>query len=148
MCVSGWPEVMRVLKASEKLLEDTLRCDEKSVAEGLDRAHTEVASILTFNDENSLGCAIGLAYFSARKDYRMIGFADVVFLPLPTVAKPALVIKLKYNKSADTAISQIKDRQYVRTLEGYGGEILLVGVSYDKNNVNKPYNCVIEKLSV
>ncbi len=155
MCVSGWPEVMRVLKASEKLLEDTLRCDEKSVAEGLDRAHTEVASILTFNDENSLSCAIGLAYFSARKDYRMIwelpaghGFADVVFLPLPAVGKPALVIELKYNKSADTAISQIKDRQYVRTLEGYCGEILLVGVSYDKNNVNKPYNCVIEKLSV
>lgn len=155
MCVSGWPEVMRVLKASEKLMEDTLRCDEKSVAEGLDRAHTEVASILTFNDENSLGCAIGLAYFSARKDYRMIRelpaghwVADVVFLPLPTVAKPALVIELKYNKSVDTAISQIKDRQYVRTLEGYCGEILLVGVSYDKNNVNKPYNCVIEKLSV
>ena len=61
MNAGGWPEVMRVLKASERLLEATLCCDEESVARGLDRAHTEAASILTYNDENSLGCAIGLA---------------------------------------------------------------------------------------
>ena len=57
--VSGWPEIVRILKASDKLLEDTLNGDEGSVAEGLDRAHTEAASILTYNDENSLACAIG-----------------------------------------------------------------------------------------
>ena len=155
MSVGGWSEVMRVLKASEKLLEDTLRCDEKSVAEGLDRAHTQVASILTYNDENSLGCAIGLAYYSARKDYRIIrempaghGFADVVFLPLPFCKKPALVVELKYDKSAETAISQIKDRGYTQALEGYFGDVLLVGVNYDKDNVNKPHSCVIEKTGV
>lgn len=153
MSVGGWSEVMRILKASEKLLEDTLCCDEKSVAQGLDRAHTEVASILTYNDENSLGCAIGLAYYSARKDYKLIrelptghGFADVVFLPLPFSEKPALVIELKYDKSADTALQQIKDRGYTQALEGYSGEILLVGVNYDKDSENKPHSCVIEKL--
>ncbi|MCM1258986.1 MAG: ATP-binding protein [Roseburia sp.] len=153
MSTGGWPEVMSVLKASEKLLEDTLLCDEKSVAEGLDRAHMEVSSILTYNDENSLGCAIGLAYYSARKDYRLIrefptgkGFADIVFLPLPSVGKPALVVELKYDKSADTAIQQIKDRDYTQALEGYTGEILLVGINYDKENVDKPHSCVIEKL--
>ena len=152
MSVGGWPEVMRVLKASEKLLEDTLRCDEESVAEGLDRAHTEVASILTYNDENSLSCAIGLAYYSARKDYKLIrelpaghGFADVVFLPLPFSNKPALVVELKYDKSAETALSQIKDRRYTQALEGYTGEVLLVGVNYDRDNRNKPHSCVIEK---
>ncbi|MDE7188074.1 MAG: ATP-binding protein [Lachnospiraceae bacterium] len=152
MSVGGWSEVMRVLKASGKLLEDTLRGDEQSVAEGLDMAHTEVASILTYNDENSLGCAIGLAYYCARKDYRMIrelptgrGFADVVFLPLPYTGKPALVVELKYDKSADTAIQQIKDRHYTQVLEGYTGEIVLVGVSYDKDNVSKPHSCVIER---
>ncbi|MDE7476541.1 MAG: AAA family ATPase, partial [Lachnospiraceae bacterium] len=72
MSVSGWTEVMHVLKASEKLLEDTLREDAESVAKALDNAHMEVASILTYNDENSLSCAIGLAYYSARKDYRLI----------------------------------------------------------------------------
>ncbi len=73
MSVGGWPEVMRVLKASEKLLEDTLDGNAENVADALDRAHTEVSSILTYNDENSQSLAdalsdkdlcafIGLAY--------------------------------------------------------------------------------------
>ena len=153
MSVGGWSEVMRVLKASEKLLEDTLTGDAESVAEGLDQAHMEVASILTYNDENSLGAAIGLAYYSARKDYRLIrelpagkGFADVVFLPLPSVEKPALVVELKYDKTANAAIQQIKDRQYTKALESYTGEIVLVGINYDSESKNKPHSCVIEKL--
>lgn len=186
MSASGWPEVMRVLKASEKLLEDTLKGDAMSVTEALDRAHTEVSSILTYNDENSLSCAISLAYYSARKDYRMIrempaghGFADIVFLPLPHTDKPALVIEprvknefftrqvcaasntnlgtlaarregsqheYKYNKSAESAIQQMKDRHYAEALEGYSGTILLVGVNYDKEDKNKPHSCVIERI--
>lgn len=101
MSVSGWPEVMRVLRAPEQLLTDTLNGEEERVAKGLDRAHMEAASILAYNDENSLSCAIGLAYYSARKEYRLIrelpsrrGFADVVFLPLPAVNKPALVVDI------------------------------------------------------
>ena len=153
MSVSGWPEIVRILKASDKLLEDTLNGDERSVAEGLDRAHTEAASILTYNDENSLACAIGLAYYSARKDYRLIrelpaghGFADVVFLPLPSVNKPALIVELKYDRTAHTAIQQIKDRRYTQALEGYVGEVLAVGINYDRDNVNKPHSCVIERM--
>lgn len=153
MSTGGWQEVMRILKASEKLLEDTLACNESSVAEGLDRAHTEVASILSYNDENSLGCAIGLAYFSARKDYRMIrefptgrGFADVVFLPLPHTGKPALVVELKYDGSACAAIRQIKEKRYTQALEGYAGEILLVGINYDKGKAGKMHDCRIEKV--
>lgn len=56
------------------------------------------------------------------------------------------MIELKYDKTADTALQQIKDRRYAQALEGYCGEILLVGVNYDKDNRNKPHNCVIEKL--
>ncbi len=152
MSVGGWAEVMRVLKASDRLLSDTLRGDADAVAEGLDQAHMEVASILSYNDENSLGAAIGLAYYSARKDYRVIrelptgrGFADVVFLPLPSVGKPAIVVELKYNKSAEGAIRQIKDRQYTKALEGYAGEILLVGVNYEKDGGEKRHQCVIER---
>lgn len=155
MSVGGWSEIMRVLKASEKLLKDTLSCDAESVARGLDQAHTEMASILTYNDENSLAASISLAYYSARKDYRMIrelptghGYADIVFLPLPQTGKPALVIELKYDKSAHTAIQQIKDRHYTQALEGYAGEILLVGVNYDKNNKAKPHTCMIEKMEL
>ncbi len=151
MSNGGWSEVMRVLKASEKLLEDTLNGDEQSVAKALDKAHTEVSSILTYNDENSLSCAIGLAYYSARKDYKLIrelptgkGFADVAFLPLPNRGKPAVIVELKYDKTADAAIAQIKSRQYTQAFEGYSGEILLVGINYNKEN--KTHCCVIERI--
>ncbi len=151
MSVGGWAEVMRVLKASERLLEDTINGDADSVAEALDKAHMEVASILTYNDENSLSCAIGLAYYSARKDYKLIrefptgrGFADIVFLPLPHTDKPALVVELKYDKTADTAIRQIKERKYTQALEGYSGAVLLVGINYDKES--KTHCCLIERL--
>lgn len=152
MSVGGWDNVMDVLKASSQLLADTLDGNADSVASGLDRTHTEVASILTYNDENSLACAVGLAYYSARKDYRLIrefptgkGFADIVFLPLPHTKKPALVIELKYDKSVNAAIQQMKDRKYTQALEGYVGEILLVGINYDRENPDKPHSCVIEK---
>ncbi len=152
MSVGGWQEVMRVLKASEKLLEDTINGDTQLVAEALDRAHMEVASMLTYNDENSMACAIGLAYYSARKDYVLIrefpsgkGFADIVFLPLPHTGKPAIIVELKYDKSAETALQQIKNRKYTQALERYSGEIVLVGVDYDKDKADKPHSCVIER---
>ena len=154
MRVGGWQEVMCVLKASEKLLEDTISGNAQNVADALDRAHTEVASMLTYNDENSLACAIGLAYYSARKDYVLIrefpsgkGFADMVFLPLPHTNKPALIIELKYDKSAETALKQIKNRKYTQALERYSGEIVLVGVDYDKDKSDKPHSCVIEQIA-
>ena len=144
---------MQVLKASEKLLEDTLRGDADSVAAELDKAHMEVASILTYNDENALGSAIGLAYYSARKDYKLIrefpsgkGFADVVFLPLPHTHRPAMVVELKYDRRVSAAIQQIKDRKYTQAFENCAGEILLVGISYEKDNRKKPHNCIIEKV--
>ena len=150
MSVGGWSEVMRVLKASEKLLDDTLSRDEESVANALDKAHMEVSSILTYNDENSLGCAVGLAYYSARTDYKIFrelpsgrGFADIVFLPLPHTDKPAIVVELKYNKTAAAAIQQIKDKQYTQALENYKGAILLVGINYDRET--KSHQCIIEQ---
>lgn len=125
----------------------------ENVARALDKAHTEAASILTYNDEDSLACAIGLAYYSARKDCRIIrelptgrGFADIVFLPLPASGKPALIVELKYDKAAGTAIQQIKDRNYMQALENYVGEILAVGINYDRHHTHKKHSCVIERL--
>ena len=76
-----------------------------------------------------------------------VGYADVVFLPRPNaVDKPALVVELKCNKDADTAITQIKDRKYGEHLKDYTGKILLVGINYDKDDKNKTHTCVIEEL--
>ena len=80
-----------------------------------------------------------LAYWSARKDYKIIremptgyGYADVVFLPLPSRNKPAGEVELKYDKTAEGAIRQIKDKKYSDIWKDYAGEVVLVGINYDK----------------
>ena len=70
----------------------------------------------------------------------------MVFLPLPSSGKPALVVELKYDSTAHAAIQQIEDRQYTQALEGYTGELLLIGINYDRENKSKPHSCVIEKM--
>ena len=70
----------------------------------------------------------------------------MVFLPLPSAKKPALVVELKYDRTVNAAIRQIKDRHYTQALEGYMGEILTVGINYDRDDANKHHSCVIERL--
>lgn len=73
------------------------------------------------------------------------GFADFVFVPRIEYAGhyPALVVELKWNKNAKTALQQIKDRNYPESLLQYTGNILIVGISYDKKS--KLHQCNIEK---
>lgn len=120
------------------------------MADALERVHEENVVILNYNDENALSFVVSLAYYSARKDYILIrelptgkGFADIVFLPRKHSDKPALVVELKWDKTARTAITQIKEKRYVQTLEQYTGKILLVGVNYDKET--KKHQCLIEE---
>lgn len=71
------------------------------------------------------------------------GFADIVYQPLPNHPnRPVIVVELKWDKSADAAIAQIKKKQYPESLREYSGEILLVGIDYDKKT--KEHSCVIE----
>lgn len=72
------------------------------------------------------------------------GFADFVFIPKPEYIQdyPALLIELKWNKDAQTAIQQIKEKKYPEALMEYTGNILLVGINYDKKN--KVHGCWIE----
>ncbi len=56
-----------------------------------------------------------------------------------------MIVELKWNISAEAAIDQIKKKQYVKCLKDYTGEILLVGISYDKD-AEKRHTCVIEKI--
>ena len=75
------------------------------------------------------------------------GYADLVFIPRANAGrKPAMVVELKYNKEADTAIKQIKDRRYQGVLRGYSDRILLVGINYDTEDENKKHHtCMIEE---
>ena len=74
-----------------------------------------------------------------------VGCADLVLLPRKNVSKPALVIELKYNQSADTAIDQILRKEYPAKVSEYTGDILLVGITYDKQT--KQHSCQIERVS-
>lgn len=117
----------------------------------IDAAHDEHMSILSYNDENSLACVLSIAYYYARNDYIIHremasgkGFADLVFIPRKHVDKPALVVELKKDKTADAAIAQIKRKNYPAKVAQYTDNLLLVGINYDKDK--KQHSCVIEKL--
>ena len=76
------------------------------------------------------------------------GFADFVFLPKPEYIQdyPALVVELKWNQNAQTALAQIKDKKNPQSIEKYTGNVLLVGISYDKKS--KQHQCVIEQYHI
>jgi hypothetical protein len=149
---NGWQEVMDSIKQSVELLEATWHMDSEAVAAGLSAVHQEMTAILKYNNENALSCVINLAYYSARQTYTVFrefptgkGFADVVFLPRRNTDKPAIVVELKWDKSAEGAIKQIKEKQYGKIFEHYTGDVLLVGINYDKES--KKHTCLIENVS-
>ena len=134
------------------LLDATLDKDGEAVAERIEKIHEEYASAIQYNNENSLSSVLALAYLSAMQYYfkpvRELptgrGFADFVFIPKPEYKSdyPALVVELKWNKSAVSALQQIKDRKYPDSIQDYAGDILLVGINYSKKD--KKHECVIE----
>ena len=134
------------------LLEATLDMDEAAVAEAIEKIHMGYASVIQYNNENTLSSVLSIAYLSTLQYYfkpaRELptgrGFADFVYLPKPEYFTdyPALVVELKWNKKAETALQQIKDKKYPASIRQYTGNILLVGISYDKKS--RKYQCVIE----
>ena len=145
-----YKKLMEIINASKKLLDATVEGNEEAVAKALDAAHTEVTSPLTYNDEHCFQSAICLAYFYANTRYTLFkelptgkGYADLVLIPyLPNI--PAMVIELKHNKSAGSALQQIKDKNYCQALNNYKGDLLFVGVNYDEKT--KEHSCKIEWL--
>ncbi|MCD8104456.1 MAG: AAA family ATPase [Lachnospiraceae bacterium] len=173
----GWEPVMDAICSSEDLLNLTIAGDESAVATRIAKVHQDNSSILQYNHEVSLSCAISLAYYSAKKSYTVIrempavgnapsrsfggrteppleslrdgtapgkGFADLVFVPDRNCPNPAMVVELKWDKSVETALDQIRKQHYAACLERYHGEILLVGVNYDKES--KEHTCKIERM--
>lgn len=150
VAASDWGEVSIALKQSADTLNAIWQRRPQQVAEGIQLAHFETSHI-QYNDENALSYTISLALYAARNFYTMHrelaggkGFADIVFIPRKKFQdKPALVVELKWDKSADGAISQIKRKEYCRSLEEYAGNALLVGVNYNKRT--KVHECMIEE---
>ena len=150
---SNWDELIAFQQESRKLLTATLSMDEKQVAVEIEKFHSQYTSMIQYNDENSLSSIITIAYLGAMQYYFKpvrelptgLGFADFVFIPKPEHKNtyPALVVELKRNKNATTALQQIKNKRYPESILNYTGEILLVGINYDKTS--KEHQCWIEK---
>ena len=150
---SNWDELIAFQQESRKLLMATLAMNEKQVASEIDKIHSEYTSTLKYNDENSLSSTITIAYLGAMQYYFKpvrelptgFGFADFVFIPKPEYKStyPALVVELKWNKDAEAAIQQIKNKKYPESVLNYTGDILLIGINYNKGT--KEHRCLIER---
>lgn len=150
-----WKTIVSAIEASNTLLRETWNKNDGFIADALENAHFETSN-LQYNDENALSYVVSLAYYTARSYYSIKrelpagkGFADMAFIPLPQhVDKPAMLVELKWDETADTALQQIKNKMYVKAFDGYHGKVLLVGVSYCRDSAKpeyKTHSCVIEE---
>ena len=144
-------ELIRLVRESDELLKKTLAGDGESVAAAVSRVHDSNYAPQFYNDEQALRSTIRMAYLSCVDQYMKIeelpyghGVADLVFLPKRRSMLPAMVMELKWDKTEAAAIAQIKDRDYPSVLQGFGGDILLVGINYDSKT--KVHQCRIEQL--
>lgn len=150
-------ETLRRLQESEQLFLNTLNCDAEAVATQIEKIHSEETSPLHYNKEDSLRSVIKLAYYTYRDHYVQWeelpagnGYADVAYLPKYDSDYPILLIELKWNKDVETAIDQIKNRHYPDSFKGYGRDIFIVGITYDKDAPagKRKHICKIEKVTM
>ncbi|MBR0173857.1 MAG: AAA family ATPase [Lachnospiraceae bacterium] len=150
--MEDYKETDRIIKDSRELLAETIAGNEEAVAKALDRSHIHVTSNRSYNNEDALQSAIYLAYIFALNRYTVVkemtagrGFSDVTFIPF-VKDYPAMIIELKKNDSAASAIDQIRDKQYYESLSHYQGDLLFVGVNYDEKE--KTHSCKIERFEL
>ena len=141
----------KIIESSKQLLKDTIKGDAQAVAASLDESHIHVSANRSYNNEDVLQSAIYLSFIYALNDYTCVremtagkGFSDVTYIPIhPSKERPAMIIELKKNSSADSAIDQIKEKKYFDSLSHYRGNLLFVGINYDEKE--KTHTCTIER---
>jgi hypothetical protein len=141
--------LIQLIKRSDQLLSDTIAGNTEAVARAIQEVHDSEYAPTFYNNEQSLRYVVKMAYLSCVDQYSKVeelpsghGIADVVFVPKRTSSLPAMVVELKWDKSAAGAIQQIKTNGYQRILENYCGDVILVGINYDKKT--KDHECEIE----
>ena len=147
--MEDYAETDRIIQESRELLQETLSGNEAAVAQALDRTHIHVTSNRSYNNEDALQSAVYLAYIFALNQYTAVkemtagkGFSDVTYIPF-VPDRPAMIIELKRNDSTESAIDQIREKQYFESLRLYQGNLLFVGINYDEKE--KTHTCRIER---
>ncbi|MCM1135081.1 MAG: ATP-binding protein [Clostridium sp.] len=143
-------ELIKLVQNSNRLFEQTLSMNEKAVENAIENAHKIVSSPISYNKEDSLRSTIRFAYITHIDEFIEVdefpsgtGYADMVFMPKAGSKMPVIVVELKWNKTAESAIAQIKNKDYPHAFESYGGDIYLVAINYDTDT--KKHTCKIEK---
>ncbi len=138
----------KIIEQSRKLLSDTIKGDSEAVAKALDESHIHVSSNRSYNNEDVLQSAIYLSYIYALNEYTLIGemtagkgFADMVFIPVKK-ERPAMIIELKRNSCVESALTQIKEKEYFASLSHYRGKLVFVAINYDEKE--KKHSCRVE----
>ena len=148
---SSHEETARMIRMSDGLLEATWNGDEEKIAAVLSAVHRATGDTKHYNSEARLSETVRLAYYTAADHYVTVrelaggeGFIDLAFIPRKGSDKPLLIVELKWDKPVKTAIDQIRKKKYPEDLQGFGGDLLLVGITYRVRG--KKHICRIEKL--
>lgn len=146
----SWGPVSQLLNQSQNLLRATLRMDEEAVSQALESVHDDMQEFKEYNNEHTLKCVIHLAYYAALDFYHLTfepsagkGIADCIMTPR-RAGLPGIILELKYNSSAEAALQQIHDRDYVKALPASVRKVILAGINYDKKS--KRHVCRMEKI--
>ena len=149
------PELVKAVLHSDELLAATIDGDEETVARLIGESHLAQTQPLNYHSEEALRSVVITAYLSALDHYLRFeelsggrGYIDLLFVPNINSKKPALVIELKRDSSPESALDQIKEKQYQQVLKRfhYQGQIRLVGISY--NSKNNRHSCRIETSAI
>ncbi|MEY8429153.1 AAA family ATPase [Lachnospiraceae bacterium 48-42] len=145
--------LIRLIHESDKLFSRTLAKDADAVARAIAAIHDSDCAPQFYNNEQALRAVVKYAYITCVDQYLKIeelpsghGYADIVYIPKKQSFLPAMVIELKWNKTAEGAIAQIKNRNYPAILEHICDDLLLVAVNY--NAKTKFHTCIIEELKL
>lgn len=146
-------ETIRRLKESEQLLRDIIAGNEAAVADNIQNVHMRESAPHWYNNEQALRAIVKLAFFTYRDHYIKLeelpggtGCVDLAYIPKRMDPSPALIIELKAGGTPEEALEQIRSRNYPASVDGLGAEIVLVAITYDKEDKTKPHHCRIEKL--
>lgn len=132
-------ELVKAIQKSDELLKATWAKNGDIVAEIISQLHDSDTAHEFYNNEQALRSVIKMAYLSAIDYYVKLeelqsgkGYADIVFLPKKDADCPMLLVELKWNQSSEGAVAQIKEKDYPGIIQKWNGEILMVGINYDK----------------
>lgn len=144
-------KLVELVEKSDQLLQDTIAGNEEAVAKAIQEIHDSECAPTFYNNEQGLRYVVKMAYLSSVDQFAKLeelpsghGIADIVFIPKKRTSLPAMIVELKWNKGAEGALRQIRDRNYHKVLQQFEGEILLVGINYSE--VTKLHTCKIERI--